>query len=112
MNVNPGKWPAIGAVVLSAAALLCAAPAAADQNDDAFVAALHAHGIAMTDRSTAIATAHTLCSGLDKGETPTHLVLDIVKTTNLNAREAGYLLGASVASYCPQYRGEIANSVS
>lgn len=33
-------WPAACAVVLSAAALLCAAPAAADEADDAFLAGL------------------------------------------------------------------------
>ncbi|MGB8389182.1 DUF732 domain-containing protein, partial [Mycobacterium sp.] len=71
-NVNIGKWSTISAVLLSAGALLSAAPAAADQTDDAFVAALEKHGIVFTDRDTAIATGHAMCAGLDKGRTPTY----------------------------------------
>ena len=66
MNVGPKKWSTVCAVLLSAAALLSAAPASADPADDAFVAALAKDGIVINDRNTAIAIAHTMCAGLDK----------------------------------------------
>ncbi len=112
MNVVLGKWSTISAVPLSAAALLFAAPASADQTDDAFIAALQKHGITFTTRDAAINTGHSMCAGLDKGQAATNLVLSIVKDTNLTPREAGYVLGASVTSYCPQHMGVIGNSVS
>jgi len=93
----------IGAVVLSAAALLSAARAAADQTDDAYIASLQKYGIAVTNRDQAIATGHMVCSGLDKGQSRANLVLSIIKDTTLSARSAGYIITASVASYCPQY---------
>ncbi|WP_231994743.1 DUF732 domain-containing protein [Mycobacterium sp. ACS4054] len=99
----------VGAVTLAGAGLLFAAPASADQNDDAFIAEIQRSGIVFTDRGAAIAAGHNLCAGLDKGKTPTSLVLNVVRATDLSAREAGYLLGASVASYCPQHRAAVGN---
>ncbi len=108
-NRNRGKWSAISAVVLSAS-LFSAAPASADDTDDAFIAALQNHGINMPDRDAAIATAHCICDGFGKGDTRAHLVLSIVKATNLSPHQAGYLIGASVASYCPQYGSQASGS--
>ncbi len=109
-NVNRGKWSIICAVVLSAASLLPTAPASADDADDAFIAALQDHGINVPDRNAAIATAHSICDGFAKGDSRSHLVLSIVKGTNLSPHQAGYLIGASVASYCPQYGSQTAGS--
>ena len=44
-NVPPGKLSTVCTALLSATALLTAAPASADQTDDAFVAALENYGI-------------------------------------------------------------------
>jgi hypothetical protein len=109
-NVRPVKWPTACAVLLSAAALLCAAPASADQLDDAFVAALAKNGIAMSDRNTAVSMAHNVCAGFDRGEASTALAMRIVKDTDLSPKQAGYFVGVSVAAYCPQYRGKTDNS--
>lgn len=100
------------AALVSAAALSLAAPASADQADDAFVAALKQHGIVFANRDAAIATSHSVCAGLDKGQSPTVVVLSLVKNTDLSPHQAGYFLGASVASHCPQYRSDIGNSAS
>ncbi|OBG63251.1 hypothetical protein A5702_23075 [Mycobacterium sp. E3339] len=99
----------VGAVMLAGGGLLFAAPASADQNDDAFIAEIQRSGIVFTDRGAAIAAGHNMCAGLDKGKTPTSLVLNVVRATDLSAHEAGYLLGASVASYCPQHRAAVGN---
>ena len=107
MNLGPGKWSAVCAVVLSAAALLSAAPASADQVDDVFVAALARNGITMSDRNTAVSMAHTVCAGFDKGEASSALAMGIVKDTELSPKQAGYFVGVSVAAYCPQYKGTL-----
>ncbi|OBG95373.1 hypothetical protein A5697_24725 [Mycobacterium sp. E3251] len=105
-----GNWSTI--VALVGAAVFFAAPASADQKDDAFISEIQRNGIVFSDRGAAIAAGHNMCAGLDSGKTPTSLVLNVVRATDLSAHEAGYLLGASVASYCPQHRAAIGASVS
>ncbi|UXA04461.1 DUF732 domain-containing protein [Mycobacterium sp. SMC-2] len=107
MNAHLGKRSTIGAVALAGAALLFAAPAWADQHDDAFIAEIQRSGIVFTDRGAAIAAGHNICAGLDSGKTPTSLVLNVVRATDLSAHQAGYLLGASVASYCPRHKAAV-----
>ncbi|WP_242657532.1 DUF732 domain-containing protein [Mycobacterium intracellulare] len=104
-NLDLGKWSTISAVLFLLASPLLAAPASADKTDRAFLAALQQHGIAFTDDDAAIATAHSVCDGLDQGQTRSSLALSLVKNTSLSAHEAGYFLGVSVASYCPQHNG-------
>ncbi|HTX94231.1 MAG TPA: DUF732 domain-containing protein [Mycobacterium sp.] len=104
-----GKWSTTSAILLSVAGVLCAAPASADQNDDAFIAALQRDGIAFSDRDAAITAGHNICAGLDRGETPAALIGGVVRNTDLSARQAAYLIGASVASYCPQHRNVVDN---
>lgn len=108
MNAGLARWAALPAALLGTA-LVCAGPAAADQNDDTFIGALQKNGIAFSDRNAAIAAGHSVCSGLSKGQTRTFVVLSLVKNTDLTVRESGYLLGASMASYCPQFRGNADN---
>ena len=105
-----GKWSAGCAVALTAAGLACAAPALADQMDDAFVAALAKNGIAMSDRGNAITMAHSVCDGFDKGEGSSALAMRVVRDTPLSPKQAGYFVGVSVAAYCPQYKGKTDNS--
>ncbi|TDK94768.1 DUF732 domain-containing protein [Mycobacterium paragordonae] len=93
----------IGAVLLPFAAVLASPPAAADGTDDAFIAALQRHGITVANPNTAIATAHSVCSDLDAGRSRTSLVLPLAKAANLTAHEAGFFVGVTVASFCPQY---------
>jgi hypothetical protein len=102
MNVGPGMSLKVCAVLLSAAALLSAAPASADPTDDAFVAALENYGIDVNDPDTAIAHGHAVCAGLDKGQDTSFLALKLMKDTALNvssSRQAGFFIGVSVAAY-------------
>jgi Protein of unknown function (DUF732) len=112
MNVGPGKWSTVCAVLLSAAALLCAAPASADPTDDAFVAALVKDGIVTSDRNTAIAMAHTVCAGFDKNEKSSVLAIRLMKHTDLSLKQSSYFVGVSVSAYCPQYIGRTDNSLN
>jgi hypothetical protein len=111
-NVGPGKWKwsAGCAVLLSAAALLSAAPASADPTDDAFVAALAKDDIGITDRNTAIAAAHTVCDELDNNQNTSVLAMNLMKDTGLSLQQSSYFVGASMSAYCPQYIGHTDNS--
>jgi Protein of unknown function (DUF732) len=112
INVGPGKWSTVCAVLLSAAVLLCAAPASADPTDDAFVAALAKDGIVVTDRNAAIATAHTVCAGIDKNKKTSLLAMRLMKDSDLSLKQSGYLIGLSMSAYCPQYEGLTDNSTN
>jgi hypothetical protein len=112
MKIGFWKWPAAWAVFLCAAALGSAAPASADQTDDAFVAALAKGGISMSDPSTAIAMAHTVCAGLDTNQTASVLAMKLMKDTDLSPKESGYFIGLSVAAYCPQHKDKTDGSVT
>ena len=112
MNVRPGKWQwsASCAVLLSAAALLSAAPASADPTDDAFVAALTKDGITMSGPKTAIAMAHTVCAELDNNQNTSVLAMNLMKDTDLSLKQSSYFVGASMSAYCPQHVGHTHNS--
>jgi hypothetical protein len=105
INVGPRKWSTGCAVLLSAAVLLCAAPASADPTDDAFVAALAKDGIVFTDRNAAIAMAHTVCTGIDKNKKTSLLAMRLMKDSDLSLKQSGYFIGLSMSAYCPQYEG-------
>jgi len=111
-NVGPEKSSTVCAVLLSAAALLSAAPASADPTDVAFVAALAKEGIVVTDHNTAIAIAHTVCAGFDKNELSSVVAMRVMKDADLSLKQASYFVGVSVAAYCPQYKGSTDNSVT
>ena len=110
MNVRPEKWSTVCAVLMSAAALLCAAPASADPTDGDFVAALAKEGIVFNDQNTAIAIAHTVCAELDKSNKSAILAMKLTKETDLSLNKSGYFIGASISAYCPQYIGRTDNS--
>jgi hypothetical protein len=112
LNVSPGKWSTVCAVLLSAAALLSAAPASADPTDDAFVAALAKDGIVIGDRDTTIATAHAVCAGFDKNEKSSVLAMRLMKHTDLSLKQSSYFVGVSMSAYCPQHEGLTDNSLN
>ena len=110
MNGRLGKWSTVCAVVLSAAALLSEAPASADPTDDAFVAALAKEGIGVADRNATVATAHTVCAGLDNNQNTSVLATSLMKDAGLSLQQSSYFIGASMSAYCPQHVGHTHNS--
>lgn len=113
MDGRTGKPSAVCGVLLSTA-LLVAAPASADPTDDAFLAALENYGIDIGDRDTTIAHGHGVCAALDRGQDSSIIALKVMKDPKLNVssrQQAGFFVGDSVASYCPQYRGSVDPSV-
>jgi hypothetical protein len=98
------------AVLFCAAALAWAAPASADQNDDAFLAGLANGGITMPDPNAAIATARTVCAGLDANQPVSLVAMKLMKDTNLTPRQSGFFIGLSVSAYCPQDKDKTADT--
>ncbi|MGO8938216.1 MAG: DUF732 domain-containing protein [Mycobacterium sp.] len=79
----------------------------ADTNDNKFIALLQSEGI--TDHvspSHAIEAAHSVCSKLDGGETPTAVANDVLNSSEMPAYHAGYFVGAAIKVYCPQFSPE------
>jgi hypothetical protein len=112
MTVGPGKWSTVCAVLVSAAALVSAAPASADPTDDAFVAALVKDGIVLADHNAAISMAHTVCAGFDRNEKSSVLAMRLKKETALSLKQSSYFVGVSVSAYCPQYKGRTDDSLN
>lgn len=102
------KRSAACAIVLSTVALACATPAAAeDDADDAFLAGLDKGGITMFDDDDAIATAHAVCASIESNPNVSMLAIKLTKQTPMSAKQSGYFIGLSVASYCPEFRDDV-----
>ncbi|OBI47000.1 DUF732 domain-containing protein, partial [Mycobacterium colombiense] len=84
--MKAGKWVSACAVLLSAAALACATPAAADDTDDAFIANLSKGGITMGDNDDAIAKARTVCAGVAVNPNASVLAIQLARQTDLSVR--------------------------
>lgn len=81
-----------------------AAPTAhADGTDDAFIAALHAHGISHESPKSAIAAGHLVCHQLDMGKTQEQIATDVMNSSTLDGDNAGYFVALAERAYCPQY---------
>ena len=107
MNVGPVNWSTACAVLLSAAALLTAAPASADPIDDAFVAALVKDGIVIGDSYS----ENTMCAGFDENAKSSVLAMKLKKDTGLSLKQSSFFVGVSVSAYCPQYKGQTDDSL-
>lgn len=107
-----GKWPAFCAIFLSTAALAVAAPAAADDTDDAFIAGLSKGGITMPDNDDAIAKARTVCTSIATNPNASVLAIQLARQTDLSVKQSAYFVGLSIATYCPQYKDDIDPSVT
>lgn len=108
LNARRGKWSIACVVALSTGALACAAPAVADDEaDDAFLAGLDKGGITMFDDDDAIATAHAVCSSIETNPNVSMLAIKLTKQTPMTAKQSGYFIGLSVASYCPEYKDDV-----
>lgn len=112
MSVGPPKWSAALLTLPSAAALLFAAPAAADPADDAFLSGLADNGIVINDPGTAISMAHTVCAGFENNQPASLLAMKAMRNTNLTPKQAGFFVGLSVSAYCPQYKGQAGGTLN
>lgn len=108
IGIGAGKWSTACAIFLSTAALALAAPASADDADDAFIDGLDQGGITMPDNDDAIAKAQNVCTSLDANANPSALAIGLARQYKLSLKQAGYFVGLSVATYCPEHRDDVA----
>ena len=82
-------------------------------SDAKFLAALSSKGITYASPEVMIAAGHVVCTELDNGETPTTVAQDVMNnkdvltSSNLDAHDAGFFVGASIGAYCPEHEGRI-----
>jgi Protein of unknown function (DUF732) len=88
---------------LLAVILVPAAAAQADTTDNAFVAALHAHGIYHEAPQSAITAGHLVCHQLALGKTEQQVATDVMNSSSLDGNNAGYFVAVAERAYCPQY---------
>ena len=81
--------------------------------DAKFLAALSSHGITYASPEVMIGAGHVACTELDQGETPGLVAQDVMNnkdvltSSNMDAFDAGFFVGASIAAYCPKYVGRM-----
>lgn len=107
LKAGLAKRSAACAIALFTGALAGAAPVAADDADDAFLAGLDKGGITMFDDDDAIATAHAVCSSIETNPNVSMLAIKLTKQTPMSAKQSGYFIGLSVATYCPEYKDDV-----
>src|ERR1700758_1939439 len=70
--------------------------------DYAFIAALHAHGIAHDSPHSAIAAGHLVCHQLDMGKTQEQIATDVMNSSTLDGVNAGNFVAVAERAYWPQ----------
>jgi hypothetical protein len=95
------------AVGLSAAAVIGAPLATADNTDDAFLGALSEQGVTWPGATpeNQIAAGKGVCQDWAAGATFEQEVNSLVP--NLTPENAAFLIGAATAAYCPQYESKV-----
>ena len=99
------------AAILSAGALLAAAPVAAASPgsvDSLYVNMLEEYGIYLGSPSATIKAGQALCSALDRGADLEDVAEVVFDNTRLTPRKAGQFIGFTIGAYCPEYRNILA----
>lgn len=76
-------------------------------NESAFIITLENEGIGGTEDAK-LNAAHAACDAFDGGNTFTDLIL-VAIGQGMDAGDAGFLIGAGTAAFCPQYDSKIPN---
>lgn len=94
------------AILLAAALSLAAAPTAhADDADDAYLDALHSHGITdVTGDQHLISMGHSVCTLLAEGYSMDALIdtAEMHERHGMSDDDMRFLVKAGAASYCPE----------
>lgn len=98
---------ATAASALGLAALLGAGAAGASTTDDMFISVLADEGIEAPSTAEAVSTALDVCSLFDDGADLYDAVSEVADYTELDVDDSAFFVGASVATYCPEYQGEL-----
>ena len=100
-----GVKAAAVAVAATATFLVTAPVSHADSTDEAFLSAMHRHGIRNNHGDAAMINfAHTVCGYLEEGYSMNSLFsIGDLYGKNLTADDVRFLVLTSAAAYCPQY---------
>lgn len=93
---------AASGIVLTGAGIGWAAQADADPNEWAYIAALDSEGIYYSSEAAAIDAGESVCEGLDAGLS-LRAIGAVAMNAGYSASDAGYILGAAVGAFCPEY---------
>ncbi|AVP42353.1 hypothetical protein SEA_PIPER2020_55 [Mycobacterium phage Piper2020] len=93
--------------VLAGASIGFAAHADADSViDDAYLMTLDERGITYPSPTYAINTGHQVCALLDAGAHWSQVATLIARNSTIDVNDAAYLVGASMAAYCPEHAAD------
>lgn len=93
------------ALTLLSLAVAVSPAANADAVDNLFVTAVKNKGIEFATPQAAIVAGHEVCDELDIGKQKSDIASEVMTNSNLDGYRAGFFIGASIAAYCPRYRG-------
>lgn len=94
----------IATALFVAAGIALAAPAAATTDDDVYIATIDTFGINYESEEAAIMVGKAVCQGFDNDMTVLKVGKIIVSETGISTSDAGTIMGAAVAAYCPEYK--------
>ena len=102
---NPGPVRTLLAALAVAlfGALGACTTAGADAVDDAFIAALKAHGIVHESDQAAITAGRLVCHQLEMGKPQDEIATDVMNSSGIDGDHAGYFVAIAERAYCPQY---------
>lgn len=77
-----------------------------DDTDFTYLLTLESEDIYLSE-NTAIAAGQAVCADFAGGTTRDEIVVNTMGRTGLSLYEAGFLTGAAIAAYCPQFEDNI-----
>ena len=101
---KPVTWIAGG---IAAVVLLIGLAAGGSSADSKFIDRLDEGGIAYSSESAATKAGRSVCDVLDEGYSVNQAAYAAADGTGYSLYEAGFIVGASVYAYCPEYGNQI-----
>ena len=106
------KKIAASAALAIGAAISTAIPAQADVMTDAYLMVLDEQGITFPSDGVAIAAGFEVCDHLDMGLTALETATEVYNQSGLNPYDSGFLVGAAISAFCPEYNYMIPSSAT
>jgi hypothetical protein len=109
---TPARIAVLTVGVLSAA-LMAAAPAAADPSTDAFINSLDSAGVGMGDPGQAVALGQSVCPMLSQpGQDMADTAAQVADAGGMPLGPATMFTGLAISAFCPGVMGAIGNGQS
>jgi hypothetical protein len=109
---TPARIAVLTVGVLSAA-LMAAAPAAADPSTDAFINSLGSAGVGMGDPGQAVALGQSVCPMLSQpGQDMADTAAQVADAGGMPLGPATMFTGLAISAFCPGVMGAIGNGQS